>query len=126
MKILLIKAMAEAHAYSQFVNALEAALRELGHEPVISHQAGNVRDGVASNDRARPQSVAEVAASCSRGDGAKTWRRVGSPASPPRGSGATAPANWSIFSGRPDAIGEVVGGAASAGRAASSLLITSS
>lgn len=49
MKILLIKAMAEAHAYSQFANALESALRELGHEPVISDQAANVRDGVASN-----------------------------------------------------------------------------
>ena len=56
MKILLIKAMAEAHAYSQFANALEAALRELGHEPVISDQGGNVRDGVASNH----QLVAEL------------------------------------------------------------------
>jgi hypothetical protein len=51
VRILLIKAMAEGHAYSRFVDALDASLRVLGHGAVVSQQAANVRDGVASNQQ---------------------------------------------------------------------------
>ncbi|WP_372784473.1 glycosyltransferase [Phenylobacterium sp.] len=47
MKLLLIKAFAEIHAYSQFVESLGRGLAELGHEVVISDQSVHVVDGVA-------------------------------------------------------------------------------
>jgi hypothetical protein len=47
MKILLIKAMAEAHPYSQFANELHGAFQELGHETSISDQSVYAADGVA-------------------------------------------------------------------------------
>ena len=39
MKILLIKALAESHLYSQFVHALHHALLELGHDAAVSDQS---------------------------------------------------------------------------------------
>lgn len=50
MKFLLIKAMAEAHPYSQFAMALRGALRELGHHAVISDQSAHVSDGAATTE----------------------------------------------------------------------------
>jgi hypothetical protein len=48
MKFLLIKAMAQAHPYSQFSDALGRALAELGHEAVITDQSVHVENGVAT------------------------------------------------------------------------------
>jgi hypothetical protein len=48
MKILLIKAMAEHHLYSQFAAALRDALQELGHEAAISDQSAQVSNGAAA------------------------------------------------------------------------------
>lgn len=48
MKLLLIKAMGASHPYSHFVDALERALADLGHEPVVSDQSIHVKDGLAS------------------------------------------------------------------------------
>jgi glycosyltransferase involved in cell wall biosynthesis len=45
MKILLIKAKAESHVYSQFVHALHGALLELGHVAAISDQSIEGLDG---------------------------------------------------------------------------------
>jgi prepilin-type processing-associated H-X9-DG protein len=50
MKILLIKALAESHAYSQFINSLHGALAELGHEPVISDQSIHAANGAAPSE----------------------------------------------------------------------------
>jgi hypothetical protein len=47
VKFLLIKAMAEAHGYSHFVNSIALALSELGHETVISDQSQHVVNGAA-------------------------------------------------------------------------------
>ncbi len=42
MRFLLIKAVEEAHGYSQFVNSLHRALAELGHDAVVSDQSVHV------------------------------------------------------------------------------------
>jgi hypothetical protein len=47
MKLLLIKALADDHLYSQFAEALRRALMDLGHEAVISDQSVHVAGGVA-------------------------------------------------------------------------------
>ena len=53
MKILLVKACAESHVYSQFVNSLQGALTELGHESAITDQSIYV-----ANDMVNPAHLA--------------------------------------------------------------------
>ncbi len=48
MKILLVKACAESHVYSQFVNSLHGALAELGHESAITDQSIYVANDMVS------------------------------------------------------------------------------
>jgi Glycosyl transferases group 1 len=50
MRLLLVKALADHRPYSRFAHALDAALRELGHDPTISDQTAQVVNGVANAD----------------------------------------------------------------------------
>jgi hypothetical protein len=46
LKLLIIKEFADANLYSEFVGALASALRELGHEAVVSDQSVHALNGV--------------------------------------------------------------------------------
>jgi len=50
MKLLLIKALSDNHGYTEFIRALGAALKALGHEPVITDQEPQVVNGAAPPD----------------------------------------------------------------------------